>query len=175
MVTQSVASSSYGNNLLTAPRSPWPTPPDQIYRKDLSSDDELDLPMSLGVSAPTHINPRRHYLGKMDILCPKCLALHWMEERLTKSSRSSPVFGTCYLEGKAKLHLLITPPPPLEALYDGNDDRSKLFRSHSRAYNSSNAFTSLGAKVNGNVFNGRGPTSFIIHGELRHRTGSLLP
>ncbi|KAH7866290.1 hypothetical protein Vadar_018312 [Vaccinium darrowii] len=122
MVTQLVASSSYGNDLLTAPRSPRPTHTDQIYRGDLSNDDELDLPMSLGVPAPTHINLRRHYLGKMDTLCPKCLALHWMEERLTKSSRSSPVFGTCCLEGKVKLHLLITPHPPLQALYDGNDD-----------------------------------------------------
>ncbi|KAH7857226.1 hypothetical protein Vadar_010351 [Vaccinium darrowii] len=104
MVTQSVASSSYGNDLLTAPRSPC---------------------------FCSNTNLRRHYLSKMDILCPKCLALHWMEERLTKSSRSSPVFGTCCLEGKVKLHSLITPPPPLEALYDENDDRSKLFRSHS--------------------------------------------
>ncbi|XP_028056113.1 uncharacterized protein LOC114260235 [Camellia sinensis] len=38
-----------------------------------------------------------------------------------------------------------------------------------------NAFTSLGAILDPRVLSGRGPTSFTIHGELRHRTGSLQP
>ncbi|KAG5521520.1 hypothetical protein RHGRI_033922 [Rhododendron griersonianum] len=127
------------------------------------------------VPAPIQIDVRRHYLGKMDIECPHCKALHWMDERLARSSRSSPFFGTCCLQGKVRLHKLIPPPPPLQALYDGIDERSKSFRANSREYNAANAFTSLRAKFNPNVLNGRGPTSFIIHGESRHRTGSLLP
>ncbi|KAF5934349.1 hypothetical protein HYC85_030520 [Camellia sinensis] len=74
-----------------------------------------------------------------------------------------------------RLPLLITPPSPLQALYDGNNDQSKSFRSYTRVYNATNAFTSLGATLDPRVLSGRGPTSFTIHGELRHRTGSLQP
>ena len=42
-------------------------------------------------------------------------------------------------------------------------------------YNAANAFTSLGATLDPRVLSGRGPTLFTIHGELRHRTGSLQP
>lgn len=73
------------------------------------------------------------------------------------------------------LPALITPPLAIQALYDGNDEQSKSFRRHTREYNAANAFTSLGAKLDGRVFNGSWPSSFTIHGELRHRTGSLLP
>ncbi|KAG5529311.1 hypothetical protein RHGRI_029871 [Rhododendron griersonianum] len=152
-----------------------PTPTGQIHPEDICSDDELNMPTGLGVPAPIQIDVRRHYLGKMDIECPHCKALHWMDERLARSSRSSPFFGTCCLQGKVRLHKLIPPPPPLQALYDGIDERSKSFRANSREYNVAKAFTSLGAKFNPNVLNGRGPTSFIIHGELQHRTSSLLP
>ncbi|KAH7858236.1 hypothetical protein Vadar_021614 [Vaccinium darrowii] len=41
--------------------------------------------------------------------------------------------------------------------------------------NLANAFTSLGATWDDKVLSGRGPVLFTIHGELRHRTGSLLP
>ncbi|KAF7138016.1 hypothetical protein RHSIM_Rhsim07G0256200 [Rhododendron simsii] len=92
-----------------------------------------------------------------------------------RSSKKNPLFGTCCLQGKVRLPLLITPPPPLQALYDGNDDQSKSFRTHTRECNAANAFTSLGATLDTRVLSGRGPTSFTIHGELRHRTGSLLP
>ncbi|KAG5536765.1 hypothetical protein RHGRI_024259 [Rhododendron griersonianum] len=98
-----------------------------------------------------------------------------MGEKLTNSSLIHPLFGTCCLQGKIKLPSLIAPPLALQELYDGNDDRSKSFCHHTREYNATNAFTSLGAKLDTRVLNGRGPLSFTIHGELRYRTGSLLP
>ncbi|KAG5531644.1 hypothetical protein RHGRI_026312 [Rhododendron griersonianum] len=98
-----------------------------------------------------------------------------MDERLTRSSTSSPLFGTCCLQGKVRLNLLLTPHSPIRALYDGDDDRSKSFRKHARGYNATNAFTSLGATLDPRVLTGSGPTSFTIHGELRHRVGSLMP
>ncbi|XP_052200448.1 uncharacterized protein LOC127806909 isoform X1 [Diospyros lotus] len=133
------------------------------------------MPMSTSIDVRVHKDSYRHYLGKMDVLCPYCSALHWMDEKLTKSSMKRPLFGTCCLEGKVRLPLLITPPPPLQALYDGNNDQSKSFRSYTRVYNAANAFTSLGATLDPRVLSGKGPTSFTIHGELRHRTGSLQP
>ncbi|XP_028078844.1 uncharacterized protein LOC114280672 [Camellia sinensis] len=139
-------------------------------------DDELeDLPTSISIGTRAHKDSCRHYLGKMDVLCPYCSALHWIDENLTKSSIKRPLFGTCCLEGIIRLPLLITPPPPLQALYDGNNDQSKSFRSYTRVYNAANAFTSLGATLDPRVLIGRGPTSFTIHGEFRHRTGSLQP
>ncbi|KAH7861854.1 hypothetical protein Vadar_031782 [Vaccinium darrowii] len=111
----------------------------------------------------------------MNTMCSSCGALHWMDEKLANSSKRNPCFGTCCLQGKVKLPPLMTPPPPIQTLYDGNDDWSKSFRANTRSYNAANAFTSLGAKFDDRVFGGRGPTSFTIHGELRHRTGSLMP
>ncbi|KAI8530367.1 hypothetical protein RHMOL_Rhmol11G0052500 [Rhododendron molle] len=138
-------------------------------------DDKVEVPMNLEGPSRAHINLGRHYLGKMDIECTNCKALLWMDERLTKSSRSHPLFLTCCLQGKVRLHTLLTPPSPIRVLYDGNDDRSKSFRKHTRGYNATNAFTSLCATLHPRVLIGSGPTSFTIHGELRHRDGSPLP
>ncbi|KAF6138069.1 hypothetical protein GIB67_033483 [Kingdonia uniflora] len=44
-----------------------------------------------------------------------------------------------------------------------------------REYNASNAFMSLGAHMDDRVVHRRGPSSFVIHGELHHRIGSLTP
>ncbi|KAH7836010.1 hypothetical protein Vadar_031941 [Vaccinium darrowii] len=159
-------------HILHTPERNWNTFSSQV---DLCCDDELDMATSLEAPTREHISLGRHYLGKMDILCPQCSALHWMDERLARSSRSNPLFGTCCLQGKIKLHALITPPPPLKALFDGDDVRSKSFRMYIRVYNTTNAFTSLGATFDDRVLPGRGPTPFTIHGELRHRVGSLLP
>ena len=63
----------------------------------------------------------RHSLGNIDIKCPNCSALHWMDEKLTNSSQVKPRFGMCCLQGKIKLPRLQAPPPLIRALYDGND------------------------------------------------------
>ncbi|XP_058217651.1 uncharacterized protein LOC131328777 isoform X1 [Rhododendron vialii] len=160
----------------SAPQRNWSTPTSQIFQEDLSYGVNIEnIPTSSRVHSLAHINLGRHYLGKMDILCSHCQALHWMDEKLARSSKKNPLFGTCCLQGTIKLHLLSTPPPPLKALYDGDDVRSKSFRSNTRDYNAANAFTSLGTTLDPRVLSGRGPTPFTIHGELRHRTGSLLP
>ncbi|KAI8557126.1 hypothetical protein RHMOL_Rhmol05G0311100 [Rhododendron molle] len=145
------------------------------HEENLCSEEEVDMPVELEVDARARVNSCRHFLGKMDVVCPFCKALHWMDEKLVKSSKKNPLFGTYCLQGKVKLPLLMTPPPPIQALYDGNDDRSKSFRAKTRVYNAANAFTSLGATLDARILSGRGPTSFTIHGELRHRTGSLMP
>lgn len=111
----------------------------------------------------------------MDVLCRHCSALHWRDERLSCSSIRNPLFGTCCLQGKVRLPLLQPLPPALQALYDGTDRKAKSFRENIRLYNAANAFTSLGAKLDDRVLRGVGPKPFTIHGELRHRTGALLP
>ncbi|KAI8536933.1 hypothetical protein RHMOL_Rhmol10G0295100 [Rhododendron molle] len=153
------------------------TPIHRLPSGNQSIDDELeeDESTNVGVDPQDNRYLNRHYLGRMDVSCFHCKALHWMGEKLANSSLIHPFFGTCCLQGKIKLSSLIAPPLALQELYDGNDERSKSFRHHTREYNATNAFTSLGAKLDTRVLNGRGPLSFTIHGELRHRTGSLLP
>ncbi|KAF7150782.1 hypothetical protein RHSIM_Rhsim02G0030300 [Rhododendron simsii] len=152
-------------------------PTHRLPPENQSIDDELEKDESTNVGVDPQANRylNRHYLERMDVSCFHCKALHWMSEKLTNSSLIHPLFGTCCLQGKIKLPSLIAPPLALQELYDGNNERSKSFPHHTREYNATNAFTSLGAKLDTRVLNGRGPLSFTIHGELRHRTGSLLP
>ncbi|KAI3983971.1 hypothetical protein MKX01_035098 [Papaver californicum] len=110
----------------------------------------------------------------MDVKCIHCGALHWMDERLTKSSLINPLFGTCCIEGQIKLPGLRVPPKLLE-MFDGNHSLARRFLNRIRRYNNSNVFTSLGCSLEPRIFKGKGPPSFTIHGELRHRTGSIVP
>ncbi|KAI8531247.1 hypothetical protein RHMOL_Rhmol11G0122200 [Rhododendron molle] len=171
-VAQNSTSPSFLPNTTSTPHTNWPTLTDRV---ELCCEDEWEVSVNLEEHSRAHVITGRHNLGNMDIKCTHCKALHWMDERLTKSSTSNPLFGTCCFQGKIKLPTLITPPPPIRALYDGDDDQSISFRKHTREYNATNAFTSLGATLDPRMLTGRGPTSFTIHGELRHRVGSLLP
>ncbi|KAG5549512.1 hypothetical protein RHGRI_014742 [Rhododendron griersonianum] len=171
-VAQTSTSSSFMPNTTSTLHINRPTLTDQV---DLCCEDEWEVFVNLEEPSRAHVIPGRHNLGNMDTKCTHCKALHWMDERLTKSSTSNPLFGTCCFQGKIRLPTLITPPSPIRALYDGDDDRSKSFRKHARGYNATNAFTSLGATLDPRVLTGSGPASVTIHGELRHRAGSLLP
>ncbi|PIA50577.1 hypothetical protein AQUCO_01200042v1 [Aquilegia coerulea] len=111
----------------------------------------------------------------MDVICPHCKAYHWFDEKLVNSKVDDPLFGICCLQGKIKLPLLKPLPPPLKALFEGSDKLARSFRKNIRSHNASNAFSSLGVTMDDRILNGRGPTSFTIHGELCHKVGSLLP
>ncbi|GAB2302287.1 hypothetical protein Dimus_039075 [Dionaea muscipula] len=132
---------------------------------------------STAINRPHIIPPnlRRHYLGRMDVLCRGLKAFHWADERLSNSTLTTPKFGKCCLQGTIKLPQLNAPPSALKALYDSHDVMSISFRRHLREYNTSNAFTSLGTTGVDRIITGPGPFPFTIYGELRHRTGSLLP
>ena len=150
-----------------------PIVPNQIMDEDYISGDELAS--TTRDDSPVQISSGQHFLGGMDVECPYCTALHWMDEKLVRSSISNPLFGTCCLQGKINLPLLRTPPTQLQQLYDRVSPQSTSFRRHIRGYNAANAFTSLGVKMDPRIIAGRGPKPFTIHGELRHRTGSILP
>ncbi|KAF6159405.1 hypothetical protein GIB67_032176 [Kingdonia uniflora] len=78
-------------------------------------------------------------------------------------------------QGKIRVPNLDQLPNELQELYDGKEPRSRSFRKYIREYNAANAFTSLGVTMDDRVIPGRGPSSFVIHGELHHRIGALLP
>ena len=118
-----------------------------------------------------------HNLGALDIQCSNCNALHWLAERLTKSSRLHPIFGMCCLSGKISLPPLDHPPPELLNLLTTQEPEGSSFRKHIRTYNNALAMTSVGCQIDHSINqDGRpAPYTFRLHGELIHRAGSLLP
>ncbi|PPR01840.1 hypothetical protein CVT24_001728 [Panaeolus cyanescens] len=133
----------------------------------------IDIPLA---RRPYREPTARHYLGRMNHTCRSCGALHWLDEKLASSSSSSPVFTTCCDHGTVDIPLLQPPPEPLFGFFTNEHDaQSKNFRDHIAEYNRALAFTSLGVSEDHSVNAGRGQPVFRIHGELCHRTGSLLP
>jgi len=116
-----------------------------------------------------------HSLGPLDVECLSCKALHWVDERLSKSSKTNPKFGMCCFQGKIALPALESLPTELKDFYNKRDPISKAFCEKIRKYNNAFAFTSVGRKMDYTVNNGGGPWVFKMHGELMHKIGSLLP
>ncbi|KAJ7586912.1 hypothetical protein C8J56DRAFT_1051206 [Mycena floridula] len=115
-------------------------------------------------------------LGRMNIECSKCHALHWLCERLKSSSDRNPHFGTCCLDGKVLLPPLEAPPQELKELFEDVDNPdAKHFWENIRQYNAAFAFTSLGVKTDRSVMDVGGPPIFKIQGALYHQLGQLLP
>ena len=50
-------------------------------------------------------------MGKMDIICTDCQALHWLSGKLVMSSQINPKFGMCCYQGKIKVSTLKDLPP----------------------------------------------------------------
>ncbi|KAG2112888.1 hypothetical protein DEU56DRAFT_713134, partial [Suillus clintonianus] len=117
----------------------------------------------------------RHDLGHMTVACPHCQAFHWMDERLSSSSNSRPLFGICCDQDQVRLPQLRHPPPYLQQLFESQTPEAIGFQSNIRQYNAGLAFTSLGVDVDHAVNVGRGPHVFRIHGELCHRIGHIMP
>ena len=127
----------------------------------------------------------RFNLGLMDVICPKCQALHWNAEKLLKSTRTVPSFGTCCLQGQISLPPFSPPPEPLRRLLIGKglptdppgvaSQTSKHFRDNIRQYNSAFAFTSLQANLDEKITNAPGPFAFRIFGSLHHRLAPIGP
>ncbi|KAF6171457.1 hypothetical protein GIB67_017981 [Kingdonia uniflora] len=102
------------------------------------------------------------------------LAMH------TNSNFSSSIFeigesSTARDNGKIWVPNLDQLQNELQELCDGNEPRSRSFQKYIREYNAANAFTSLGVTMDDRVIPEKGPFSFVIHGELHHRIGVLLP
>lgn len=114
----------------------------------------------------------KHYLGQMNIECPKCHALHFASEKLSNSSMRNPKFGICCLQGQVDLPAFPEWPRELKALFHDPHDEQK-FIENVRQYNSALSFTSLGVKIH--TFAGGPPAAFRIHGALHHLMGSLVP
>jgi hypothetical protein len=133
-------------------------------------------PLFLAARHPYEEPDNRHDLGRMEIQCQSCGALHWMNEKLCDSSRSRPVFGLCCNSGTVALPLSRDPPQALKDLIESGDAQGKDFRDNIWKYNRTFAFTSLQVTEDHSVNeHRRGPPVFRIQGELHHRGGPLSP
>ena len=123
------------------------------------------------ISQYRHRKPLK--LGRMDIECPDCGALHWMAEKTYKSPKSAPRFSKCCKEGAVMLPAIKDPPDDLKELLTSQDHDAVEFRKNIRCYNSALAFTSVDYKVDSRVSGGIVP--FQIQGQLCHLHGPLEP
>jgi hypothetical protein len=109
--------------------------------------------------------------GLCNRVCPYCHALFWFEERLTYgSSNNRPRYNRCCLGGTLELRSRQQYPAYIQGLF-----ASRHFMDNIRAYNQMFAMTSLGAKVEESINNGRGPYVFKVSGQIYHQIGGLCP
>ena len=155
---------------VVSPPSPPPSPPPPPPQ-DLPAG-----PLPIGRRPVVEDMIGRHDLGRMTALCEYCNAFHWIDERLSKSSKRSPKFGKCCSSGKVELPILQPPPHPLNKYLEEQTSDAKHFRDNIRRFNMAFAFTSLGVKPDEALLQGGGgPYVFKIQGALYHQHGSLIP
>src|SRR6202040_735778 len=81
---------------------------------------------------PYHDPDHRLSLGSMNMECPHCHTLHFMSEKLTASSRTSPKFGICCLQGQIQLPPFSESPQLLHSLLTSSTPRARKFRDNIR-------------------------------------------
>ena len=110
----------------------------------------------------------------MDAICTFCNAQMWMEERITTSSRTRPLFSICCTHGKIVLPIPRCPPQQIINLLTAEDEASNDFFTNIRAYNNMFAFASIRANFDRDLANRSGGVStFRINGTMYHDIGSL--
>lgn len=108
----------------------------------------------------------------MNVVCRECQALHWIDEKLSASTRNNTIFGSCCRQGKVEIALPQRPPPTLWRLWTGLHEASDNFFANIRQFNSALAFTSMGSQhVEPQA--GHGPYLYKIGGSVYHRSGPL--
>ena len=119
-----------------------------------------------------------HDLGRLDIRCTRCDALHWTAEssasRRPRSGGES--FESCCKHGKVQIERMRPLTEPLNALMSGGDTRARAFREGLRRWNSIFAFTSIKFNMDNRMSEIGGSFQlFQIHRVLYHRQGPLVP
>nr|AAT73668.1 hypothetical protein [Oryza sativa Japonica Group] len=116
------------------------------------------------------------------ILCPRLIGESSNSNHIAQneppihigSSTSNQSFN--HRRGRIWLPPYQPPPQPLlDLLTSQNSTLSNHFFDHIRQYNSMFVITSMGAKINESINDGRAPYVFKISGQVCHRIGSLLP
>ena len=86
-----------------------------------------------------------HDLGRMDIRCTGCKALHWTKE--SSASRrprgGEPSFQSCCIHGQVQIEPMRPLPEPLNTLMNADNREAEAFRNELQRWNSLFAFTSI--------------------------------
>jgi len=110
----------------------------------------------------------------MNIVCQKCKAYHWMDERLKSCSDSRPVFSICCGNGSVDLPAFPDPPEPLRAWALGETAQDRTMAKHFRLANNAMALTSSQGTSPPPLPGGSGWEPAVrLHGKLTH-AGPLL-
>ena len=112
-------------------------------------------------------------LGRMDRICHCCGALHWADERISKSTVNIPHYEVCCKRGAVVLLPIQDPPDLLWNLLTSGDTTAKKFWRSLQQYNAAFAFTSVSCIPNRRLDGQHRVTNFNIHGELYHLQGPL--
>ncbi|OSX74278.1 hypothetical protein BU14_0297s0005 [Porphyra umbilicalis] len=112
----------------------------------------------------------------MDDACPSCSALHWREERTSKSTNALPKFGTCCQNGQVQLPAVPDPPEPLKTFLKAESPQGRRVVGHLRTLNNALALAAVKSKPppplpGGSAFQ----PSVRLNGRLTHVIGPLLP
>uniref|UniRef100_A0A453RSP5 Helitron helicase-like domain-containing protein n=2 Tax=Aegilops tauschii subsp. strangulata TaxID=200361 RepID=A0A453RSP5_AEGTS len=135
------------------------------------------MPTCLMFTAPTGTIFEPLTLGGPQCSCQHCGALFWYDERVRRERHTqNPTYNLCCKGGKVSLQPYDPPPQPLlDLLTSQNSSLSSHFFHHIRQYNTMFAMTSMGAKIDESINDGRGPYIFKISGQVCHRVGSMRP
>ena len=97
--------------------SPPPPPPSPLHHPLPHHDNEgLIQEYWCPYREGPNVQPFIDNLGGMNVHCPDCGALHWLREKLSKSSNHNPCFGSCCLQGQVQLPIPHPPPSLLQCL-----------------------------------------------------------
>ena len=135
---------------------------------------QIQLPLAFVQNQAKWAN---YELGRMNIKCTGCQALHWACETSAKVPHNGfASYESCCKHGKAKIEAIRSLQEPLNSLMSGDDAQSRAFRVNLRRWNEEFAFTS----IKFNMDNDRNEIGsnfqlFQVHGAIYHRQGPLLP
>jgi len=113
--------------------------------------------------------------GDMNVVCQKCKAYHWMDERLKSSSDSRPFFSICCGNGTVDLPAFPDPPEPLRSWALGETAQDRTMANNFRLLNNAMALTSSKGTSPPPLPGGSGWEPAVrLHGKLTHYAGPLL-
>jgi hypothetical protein len=137
-----------------------PDPIEDDQQPDIPPNTAHNIARFIGRQCPPPVAV--YSMGKMDIVCQFCQALHFKGE-----------LRNCCHNGKVALPQLSPYPADMNTLLTGNSAQSRNFMDNIRNYNSGIAFASFG----GNILPQRrgGPYCFRVHGQMYHQVGTLHP
>ena len=121
---------------------------------------------------------KSHDLGRMNITCTGCQALHWASEPSAKKPQGGHAsYQSCCKRGDAQLERMSQLPEPLHSLMNASNTQSKGFRKVLRRWNGQFAFTSVKFNMDRRMSDIGSTTfqMFQIHGAFYHRQGQLVP